>query len=703
MLTAEQSKKYSHTNDLSHCLTPLLHALKWSGDNSHIKEATPYPPGAMDLIGLLNTMANLKFSSTSIESSLNEIQDQMFPCLYTNAKQNVIIFLSRSEDNYLVYDATKKEYTEFDRKDNLKGTFYFFNSMRSDESSLLRPQKNWFFKLFVSFKKTIWLCFGISLIISLLNLATPLIIMFVFDQIQIQGSNFRLLMIAVGVIGYLCAETTFRILRDHISQYIGARIGNLVGNQIIRRILYMSPTMTRSATVSAQISRVKEFENIRDFFTGPALTTLFDLVMISVLLIGMWFIGGELVYIPIIGIVSFIIFGSLIRSVIKKLSYDSSYNASSMQELLMEMLVHLRFIKTAGATDAWYNRIKKISEQSTLNSLDSIRINNLISNFSHFVVGTAGLATMYFGVRLAFENELSMGALMAVLLLTWRTLAPMKSCFSVIAQFEGVQRSIQQIDRFMNLQLEDKSGEEQSLQNKFKGDIVFTRVSLKYDSSQNPALFNVSFKIRSGDTLLICGHGGSGRSSILKLLVNMVEQQSGDIILDNLNLRQIDPMLLRWSVAYTAPVTQFFDGTLRENLLFANPIATDEEIFQALGHADLIDEVAGLPKGLDSHISHNSLEQFSESFRKRFGIAQTFVRKAPILLFDKPDLGLAMNRIQTFTKLLNRHYKKSTTLIVSNKRDFFRIADHVIWMEGGRIKIFNTPKYVETRFYGEGK
>lgn len=686
--------------DYSNCIVPLLESIGWKGDHLHLMEAMPYPKGKMDLSDLMNTMANLQYESEMSSISLNELREQDFPCFFVNHRDEAYVLLSVQGGLFLAFDGSSGEYLEL-KPEKIKGVFVKFKKIEEGKVSLLDSQKNWFLKVLSRFKKIIWLGFILSVFLSLLAIASPVLIIFVYSQIQTKGPEYEILMVGGGVLLYVIAEITFKYTRNNLFIYIGSRLSYVIGNQVIRRILYLPPSFTQSPAVSTQISRIKEFENIREFFSGASLTTLFDTFLIILLIIGLAIIGGELVYIPIAAIIIFIAFGLSIRSVVQHLAAESSKSTANRQEMITEMTNQYRDFKTSGIGKWWLKQFKNLSVDKANKAYETAKVNALIANVSHFLISSSGILTVCFGVLKVLDEEMSMGALMGVMLITFRILTPLKGFFNTVGQFENVLRSIKQIDRFMSMDLEVYSNDT-SASVKYSGHIIFKNVSLRYLTDHHPALINVNLTIQKGECVILCGPGGSGRSSILRVLMRLVEAQSGQVFVDHINIRQLNAVNLRYSYSYVPVQTQFYKGTLLENLKCVQPHVDDEAIDKALKDAGLYDEIISMEKGLETFVYPENIP-FSDTFKKKFGFARAFLRETNILLLDKPEYGLSEKDIHLMMEQLQKRIGVSTIIIASNNKKFFSLVDRAILMEGGRITKADKPEVIADLFYNKAK
>ena len=693
-----QKSGIDNEQQLQACMVPLLDALGWRGTPLQLHEALPKTSREFNLGNLLNTMANIHFESQVSRLPLRALEDSLLPCLVMDDEGNASVVVKKTDVGHLLYDGQAQKYLDRPVPDE-RQTVVRFIPMQKERVNPLQRQPFWFLNLSLRFRQLYVVGGLVSILLSVLALITPLFVMAIYSQLQVAGSSPPLVMIGMGVLLYMGADLVFRVLRGQIFLHLSDRITYLLSTQVLRRLLYMPPALTENSTTQSQLSRIKEFEGISAFFSGAAIHGLLDLMTTFVLLGAMAWIGGPMVWIPLIVLFLAIGFGFFIRSTISKATAISSKSESRKQELLFDMVNHYRSVRTGGFTGPLLTQYEELSSEATLKQLDTTKVHTLIATFSQGVNQFAGIATMVLGVNLVLSGAMPSSALLACMLLTWKILAPVRNLFTVISQVEKTVKSVQQLNRFMNLPQEVQPEVKTSLHQRLHGDIVFAGVSMKSATDQQPALVNVSFELNRNQIMVICGHGGVDGQSVLDSLMRLRDFQSGNISVDDVNIRQFDPVTLRKSMDLVPAKTQFFRVSLRDNLLLSRPTATEEDLKKVIIDANLEPDIERLPDGLDTMVDGRS-EQFSESFMKRFSFARTWIRGAEIQLYQLPDKGLTKSRIIEFAEKLEDFKSFYTILVVSNNPDLFKLADTVMWLEEGKVKSIGSPEKVGPEFYG---
>jgi ATP-binding cassette subfamily C protein LapB len=257
-----------------------------------------------------------------------------------------------------------------------------------------------------------------------------------------------------------------------------------------------------------------------------------------------------------------------------------------------------------------------------------------------------------------------------------------------------VVNSIKQIDNLMNLRPEREIRAVTRPPAKFKGHVVFSRVSFRYSADTDPALVGVSFDVQPGEVVGLIGPNGSGKSTALKLMSGLYQPQAGSVRIDNHDLRQIDPADLRSAIAYVPQTCNVFYGTIAQNLRLASPTALDEELRIAANQARVLEDIMALPEGFSTKLGDARMEHFSASFMQRLSLARAYLKRAPIMLFDEPVTGLDFTGDRYFMSMVNAIRGQSTIFIVTHRPSHLAVADKVMVFQNGYLRLAGAAKDV---------
>ncbi|XPV76038.1 MAG: peptidase domain-containing ABC transporter [Desulfovibrio sp.] len=673
-----------HTG-LKGCLIPMLDALGWRGETGHIYEALPHIKEELDISDFLNVMANLKYSSRSTETNIFNVDERTLPCLFVTS-DNTYVLVKSGGDSFFAYDSDKGGYRELVRE-SMRGMAFFFSRSDEDSESLHAPQKEWFKKVTARFQRPFRLSIFLSFILSLLAIAIPMFVMVIYDQIPFLTNNTTLIYILTGVAVFIVSDFGLRLVRSGLMSFVGARMGNIVGNEVFRRILYLPPSYTESASIGAQASRIKDFDSVREFFSGKAMTSLIDIPFTAILLAVMAYMGGTVAFVPITAMVLFVLLAVYYMPVVKRANENIAKAQAAKQELVMETLTKMRAIRYTGSPTMWEAKFRPLSAETCAYIYRATQISSQITTLTNLLIMGSGVATIGVGVHNVFRGSMTMGALVASILLVWRILAPLRSAFVVLLQVDKIRKSVQQVDRLMGIDIEERSDAMLQEARQMRGDISFSQVSIRYMSEAHPALLGVSFDIKHGETVAITGHDGAGKSTVLKLLLGMYRAQAGRITVDNMLVRQFAPLVLRRGIGYAPQEPQFFYGTISQNIRMAEPATVQQNIEEICKIAGIHDEIMKLEYGYETRVGDYLLKQLPTEFLTRLNIARALIRPTSIYFFDEAFDKIS-NSNDGLDQLIDDFHGKKTLLYTTSNSRFLKKADKIIWLEKGRLKMF---------------
>lgn len=451
---------------------------------------------------------------------------------------------------------------------------------------------------------------------------------------------------------------------------------------------------TERSAVSAQLARLKDFENVREFFTGPLATIIFEIPLVIIYLIVMGFIAHWLVLIPAALLLSYIILISIFQFKLKENAQIAAESNSKRQEFLMESITKLSDIRLSGMEEVWNHRYRVLSGSASLASFRSAYTAQILETCSYILMSLGGIATLGFGVTAVIEGNLTVGALIAAMMLVWRIIAPMQICCASITRFNQLQSSVKQVKRLLSLTPEHISYTRPSPIPQIKGQVTFNRVSLRYSPEAEPALLGVSLEAQPGQVIAIRGSNGSGKSTILKLVLGLYRPQNGSVRIDGIDIRQFDPVTLRQMICYVPQNMDLFPGTIRQNLFLSNPSASEEQCMRALEESCALAEVSELSNGLDTIVEGDNSESISFQLKQRLNLARAYLRPSSLMLFDEASHSLGADNDMAFERKINSMRGKSTVFLVTHREDHMRMADQLLVMHRGELTHAGQPDQV---------
>jgi ATP-binding cassette subfamily C protein LapB len=297
---------------------------------------------------------------------------------------------------------------------------------------------------------------------------------------------------------------------------------------------------------------------------------------------------------------------------------------------------------------------------------------------------------------------MTMGALIAINMLSQRAIAPLSQITSLLSSLEQTKVSYDTLENIMKLPSEREDGKKFVERPPFSGLIEFKNVTFTYPGEEKPALQNVSFTIHPGEKVAIIGKIGSGKSTIVKLLLGLYEPDSGDIFIDGIDIKQINPADIRRNIAYVAQDITLFRGTLKDNLVIRAPHADDEAILRASKLA-CVDEFVNIhPLGFEMQVGERG-EGLSGGQRQSVSIARAFLIDSPIVLFDEPTSMMDSQTESRVMKNIEQSIGDKTLILVTHKNSLLNVAQRVIVMHNSKKILDDSKEEVIKKLKGGGK
>lgn len=681
---------FSAISDAAACLVPLLNAIGWRGTPRHLAEALPHFADTLDADDLVRVLGNLDYPCRIIETSLVKIDRRLLPCIFVARGGPAMVVYEGDGKTFTVLDGSTGAIAEIDGR-GLFGTAYIVSQAEEPAASPRSGEASWFLSVARRFRKQVVQLLAVTLVTNLLALAMPLFIMAVYDRVIGASSLRTLVYLLIGVALAVGCNLTFRLIRARLLGYIGARFDMILGCGAFQQVISLPLIMTERATVGSQLSRLKQFESVREFFTGPLAGVFLDLPFVGIFLLVIALIGGPLALIPLLLVGVFLGFGAIVVPATQGAVKQVGEARLRRQGFVIEMFSHLRAIKTAAAEGAWSERYRDISASCARANFRAAQISVLVQTVAQILMLSAGIATLAFGAVRVLDGDMSIGALVACMILVWRVLVPLQVAFLGLTRFEQIKHGLQQLDQLMRLEPERQHGEVGDQHRSLTGQVVFHHVSLRYAPTSEPALLGFDLRVEPGEVIAITGSNGAGKSTVLKLVAGLYRSQAGAVLIDGMDLRQLDAGELRWTIASVPQSCDLFHGTIAQNLRLANPTASDEELISAAHDAMILDEILALPDGFETRLTDRLQRQLSNGFKQGLMLARAYVKNAPIYLLDEPAAHLDGDGDRALMRKLEALRGRSTVFIVTHRPSHLRLADRVVVMDAGRILLNGPP------------
>ncbi|MFZ2303057.1 MAG: type I secretion system permease/ATPase [Gallionella sp.] len=525
-----------------------------------------------------------------------------------------------------------------------------------------------------------------ALLINVFALAIPLFTMNVYDRVVPNFAVDTLWVLAISVTMLLGLDMLLRLMRGHFVDLASSRIDIQLSSVLMERVLGLKME-AKPPSVGAFASTMRSFETVRDFIASATVSTLIDIPFALLFYIVIAWIAWPLVFIPIVGFITVVIYIYALQQKMHELS-ETTYRAASLRNAtLVESLTAMETIKALSAEThvqaTWEKTAAYLSKKSNQLRMLSQSATSSVQTIQQII----NVGVLVGGVYLIHDGSLSQGGLIACTMLTGRAMAPLGQLASLLIQYQGAKTALDSLNKLMEKPIERPPESTFVHRPEIRGGIEFRNVTFGYPNC-DPILKNVSFKINPGESVVFLGRVGSGKSTVQKLVLGFYEPQEGSVLVDGIDLRQLDPADLRRNIGCVDQEAILFFGTLRENIAYGAPYADDSAIVAAAELAGLKEFVNKHPRGFDMHIGERGAS-LSGGQRQCIAIARAFLMEPSILLLDEPTSSMDYTTENEFKLRLSRFAKRfspgKTLLIATHRSSLIDLADRIIVIDEGRI------------------
>jgi ABC-type bacteriocin/lantibiotic exporter with double-glycine peptidase domain len=666
-------------------LAALIMALEPGCKIDRAADAMPYAVKRIDRDYIMEAMANLGYAGKSLTTEPRSFDRRLCPALFIpHLRPNrPCVLLNDSK----MFDSATGRISPVPMQAG-PGEIVLFRPYAEENDPTSKAARSvtgwpWFRTMFMRFRPLLQRVLVIGLTLNLIALATPLFIMAVYDRVISTNTPDVLPMLAAGALIAAGFEWVLRVIRSRQLSWLASRLDNLISNKLFSQLVHMPPSLLEGAPVQAQVARLKGYESVRDFFSSPMFLSMIELPFSVLAMAALGIIAGHLVLVPVASVCVYMLLFWLTLRKVKVALKVAAKAGSARQRYILDTLTRLEDVRASGLIDVWQDKYRAVSGMEASAQFRLNWLGHVSETAANAITVLSAVSIVGFGVDMVWSHEMSTGALVASMILVWRVLNPFYSLCTMVPRLDQIRNSIRQINQLMDLDTEEASSRVLAKPRALQGQLTFINVGMRYGLG-DPVFNNLSFQIQPGQVVAVTGENGSGKSTLLKLAKGLYQPPSGSVRIDGLDMRQLDPLALRRLIAYVPQNPSFFAGTVEENMRFANPLATREDIQKALAEAGALDEIMSLPYGLDTFIGGDMGVHLSSAAAVRLSLARCYLQDAKMILIDELPASLMTSEAgKHLLESVKSERGRRTILMVTYQTDVLRIADQIVWLRSG--------------------
>lgn len=693
------------------CVRFLARAWRKADSPSTLTAGLPLKDGLMDVSLIEAAFARIGVTVRPVNDALARFKDYDFPAILLPGDRPPLVILRKiGWRMYRVYDPLIGAEQNVDartlgarRVASFLCAFPNFENVQDYSGHRFARSGHWFWSVVRGHTLSIWYVLLAAAFINVFALAFPLFTMNVYDRVLPNSAQTTMWVLAIGVGMVAIFDLLLKLARAGVIEFVGRSIDFRLSSALFDRVLN-TPMANRPASTGAFVSRIGQYEVLREFVAASTLVMFVDALFLGIFAYIIALLVGWLVVFPliagVIALVMTLVVGLLSgRAVKSALAESSARNA-----VLVEALTSAQTVKASRAEGQLLRRWEAAVLASS-HTQDQLRMLQSVATNSTAALSQLSLVGIIVGGSYAFTTgDVTTGAIIAAMMLSNRLIAPIGLIAATLLRARTAMEAYRTVDSIMKLPDERPSRQNQTQRVVQTGRMSFNKIRFAYPSSKVFVLDGVSFSVTPGEKVGIIGRIGSGKTTIGRLMVNFHRATEGEVSIDGIDIDQYHPDDLRRAVGFVVQDPELFNGSVRDNILMSDPGATEERLLTAARRAGVEEFVSRHPQGYDMPVGERGM-LLSGGQRQAIALARAMLVEPKILFLDEPSssMDLATER-QLIKHLENSLAPDQTVLIATHRYSLLSLVSRLLVIDNGRL-IADGPKdevLAQLRSRGEG-
>jgi ATP-binding cassette, subfamily B, bacterial len=551
-------------------------------------------------------------------------------------------------------------------------------------------------KLLYSYLRNYWKFLILSLVLAAINqvfsFLDPYIFRIVIDKYATKFSQYTtseffkgVSLLLAAAVGVAFVSRVAKNFQDYYVNVITQRLGARIYSDGIKHSLELPYSVfedQRSGQTLSVLQKVRtDVEKLISAAINILFTSLVGIIFVTIYAISVYWVIAPVFFaaVPVLGIIS-----SVLSRKIKKIQKVIVAETTALAGTTTESLRNIELVKSLGLGNQEIERLNSTTDKILELELKKVRYIRTLSFIQGTSVNFLRTSILFLMLYLIFTQAITVGEFFSLFIYSFFIFGPLQSLGDIINIYREAEVSLNNFENILKIQVEEKPAKPVELEN--IKTLEFVNVGFKHQSSKSKAIDGISFKTELGQTIAFVGPSGAGKTTLVKLLVGLYVPQQGQILYNGVPREEIDFDKLRERIGFVTQDTQLFSGTIRENLLFVNPTATDEECFEVLNKAAAGNLLERADKGLDTVIGEGGVK-VSGGEKQRLSIARALLRHPNILIFDEATSALDSLTEEEISETIRdvSQRKDLITILIAHRLSTIMHADMIYVLERGHI------------------
>lgn len=548
----------------------------------------------------------------------------------------------------------------------------------------LSARSHWFWSELAKLRRRFGPVLVASLIVNLLALALPLFSMNVYDRVIPNRTQATLWVLALGVLIAFGLEYALRRARSAVLDDIGRELDLKLSQKIYSKIL-SAPLADRKGHTGNLVARVSEYGIVREFYASTTVTLIVDLAFLVLFIALIAWIAGWLALVPLTAMALMAMAGFRLKNQVVDAAREAQADYGLQQTLLVESIAGIETLKSVSGEGAMLGRWRRLAElghhsQQRLREISTTAI-GLASTFQQ----VSNIALIVGGYYLFDAGKITMGAIIAIVMLSSRSLAPAGQLAFLLTRGQQAQQTLDSIQKLWDSADERRMGSASMTPTVRSAAIRMEGLEFSYPEAAGESLKDINLAINPGDRIAVVGRVASGKSTLGRVMCGLYQPSGGAMLIDGIDSRQYRPQDLREAFRFVGQDAGLFSGTIKDNLALGAGVVQDDDLIAALrfvGADQFLSQDAG---GFDRGVGEAG-GRLSGGQRSFLTLARAFVKPARLLFLDEPTGAMDSQTEKLFVERLSQSLTPQQTLVISTHRPaLFAVCNRLIVLDKGRI------------------